>query len=291
MKKLFVLVNPISGKHKSHKALALLKKSLQTNQISHEIFQTEEDKNGWKTVQSELDASFTDLIILGGDGTINEAINGLKFDIPVGIIPCGSGNDYVKCLDLGANLDEQINSAIFGKPTHVDVGVCNGRKFLNGVGIGFDGQIVFDLVNQKTWIKGAMKYYYHVLKILSSYRAKPFSFQVDGQTHSKNLILLCIAKGTTFGGAFRLVPDAKLDDGKLHICEIGDLKPVKRFLNIGRLGKGSHTVLKEVEVLSAEKIFIKSQPQLHAHIDGEYFGNPPFEINILSKALTIRTKS
>jgi diacylglycerol kinase (ATP) len=291
LKKVFVLVNPVSGKGKSLKALALLRDLLDANEIQYAVFQTEKNKNGWQTVASHLDKHFSDLIILGGDGTINEAVNGLKYDIPVSIVPCGTGNDYVKCLKIGKHLKEQINTAVFGHPIPVDVGVCNDRKFLNGVGIGFDGQIVFDLVTQKTWIQGVAKYYYHVLKILSSYKAKPFSFLVDGQTNTKPLILLCIAKGTTFGGAFRLVPNSKLDDGKLHVCEIGDLKPLKRFLNIGRLGKGSHFVLKEVKNFTSEKLIVHSQPQLHAHIDGEYFGNPPFAFGVLPKSLKIRAYS
>ncbi|MFY0600125.1 MAG: YegS/Rv2252/BmrU family lipid kinase [Cyclobacteriaceae bacterium] len=290
-KNIFVLVNLVSGKKKAPKALKLLKESLEDEGLNYEVFFTQKERNGWQTVEQELKESFTDLIILGGDGTLNEAINGLKYDIPVGIIPCGSGNDYVKCLDLGKTLKDQVKTSIYGSIKKVDLGICNDRKFLNGVGIGFDGQIVADLVTQKTWIQGAAKYYYHVLKILSSYKAQPFHFHSDAVENKKSLILLCIAKGTTFGGAFKLVPDAKLDDGKLHICEIGDLKPIKRFLNISRLGNGTHIGLKEVGIHVAEKINIEGHAHLHAHIDGEYFGNPPFEFGVLKKELSIRVKS
>lgn len=287
-KKIFILTNPVSGKKKAPTALAMLKKQLEAKAIEYVTFLTQIEKNGWVTVKENLDSTFTDLIILGGDGTLNESINGLNYDIPVGIIPCGSGNDYVKCLELGKSLEEQIHTSIYGEVKHVDLGVCNDRKFLNGVGIGFDGKIVSDLVTQKTWIQGAAKYYYHVLRILSSYKARIFDFHLDDVPHKKELILLCIAKGTTFGGAFKLVPEAKLDDGKLHICEIGDLKPIKRFLNIGRLGSGSHTSLKEVKIHQKEKILVERQPQLHAHIDGEYFGSPPFEFGVLKGGLKVR---
>lgn len=288
LRKIFILLNPASGKRKAPKALRLLEETLQSEEINYEVFQTQKEKNGWKTVTENLDETFSDLIILGGDGTINEAINGLACNIPVSIVPCGSGNDYVKCLDLGESLKEQIHTAIHGQPKSVDVGICNGRKFLNGVGVGFDGQIVSDIITEKTWIKGAAKYYYHVLKILSSYKARIFDYETEGKQHQKSLILFCVAKGTTFGGAFRLTPGAELDDGKLHICQIGDLKPLKRFLNVGRLGSGSHTSLEEVSIFRSETLFIKEQPQLHAHIDGEYFGNPPFEFIIQHKALNIR---
>lgn len=291
MKKIFVLTNPTSGKRKALKALATLEEVLAADQVPYESHLTRVDCNGWQTVEQSLDETFTDLIILGGDGTINEAVNGLRRDIPVSIIPCGSGNDYVKCLDLGKTLHEQVETAISGKTKLVDIGICNNRKFLNGVGVGFDGQIVADMVSQKTWLKGAAKYYYHVLKILSSYKAKPFDFTLDQTNHQKDLILLCVAKGTTFGGSFKLTPDAVLDDGKLHICEIGDLKPLRRFLNISRLESGSHVELKEVLIHRAEELVINEQPQLHAHIDGEYFGNPPFRFSVLKGGLTVRVKT
>ncbi|MEP4532303.1 MAG: diacylglycerol kinase family protein [Cyclobacteriaceae bacterium] len=290
MKKIFVLTNPTSGKRTALKALAILEKVLTTDQVPYESHLTQTDRNGWETVGQELDETFTDLIILGGDGTINEAVNGLNYKIPVGIIPCGTGNDYAKCFNLGKSLQEQIQTAISGRIKPVDIGVCNDRKFLNGVGVGFDGQIVADMISQKTWLQGAAKYYYHVLKILSSYKAKTFDYKLNKERHKKDLILLCVAKGTTFGGSFKLTPNAVLDDGKLHVCEIGDLKPLRRFLNISRLEGGSHTVLKEVQMYQAEELMINEQPQLHAHIDGEYFGNPPFRFSVLTGGLRVRVR-
>ncbi|MEP4598688.1 MAG: diacylglycerol kinase family protein, partial [Cyclobacteriaceae bacterium] len=191
MKKIFVLTNPTSGKRTALKVLAILEKVLTTDQVPYESHLTQTDRNGWETVEQGLDETFTDLIILGGDGTINEAVNGLNYKIPVGIIPCGTGNDYAKCFDLGKTLQEQIRTAISGRITPVDIGVCNDRKFLNGVGVGFDGQIVADMISQKTWLQGAAKYYYHVLKILSSYKAKTFDYKLNKERHKKDLILLC----------------------------------------------------------------------------------------------------
>lgn len=288
MKKVFIVANPTSGKRKANEILEKLASALSAKEISHEAHLTTRQLNAWKIVERSLDASFTDMIVLGGDGTLNEAVNGLKLNIPVGIIAAGTGNDYVKVLDIGSTLDEQIETAISGQPKPVDLGSCNGRKFLNGVGVGFDGQIVADMMQQKTWLQGAAKYYYHVLKILASYRAKPFSFATGEDFRQKDLILLCIAKGSTFGGSFMLTPHAKLDSGRLHVCEIGDLKPLRRFLNIRKLETGRHDKLEVVKLYDAKTLRIEENPLLHAHIDGECFGKPPFEFEVLPKALHIR---
>ncbi len=264
---------------------------LKGHKLEHEIFYTERDKNGTVILEQHFNENFTDLIILGGDGTLNEAVNGLKYDTPISIIPTGSGNDYVKCLNLGQSLEDQIETALFGQVMRVDLGLCNGRKFLNGVGVGFDGQIVADMVREKTMIKGPAKYYYHVLKILASYAPKSFSFTDDHGTHKKKLILLCIAKGTTFGGSFKLNPEAKLADGFLHVCEVGELHPIKRFLSIPALSKGKHGRLKEVRFFKTNSLIIENQTELNAHIDGEYFGNPPFKFSVMEKALQVRVKA
>lgn len=288
MKKIFIIANPISGKLKAPRILALLVGVLNADRITHTIFETKEKSNAWEIVKQSLDSSYTDLIIIGGDGTINEAVNGLAYDIPVGILPAGTGNDYVKALKLGNKIEEQIQTAIYGVPCPVDVGMCNGRKFLNGVGIGFDGQIVADMLQKPTMIQGPAKYYYHVLKNLAGFQAQKFSYQVDERNMEESLILLCISKGTTFGGSFRLCPEANLSDGKLHLCKIGDMPATKRFVNIGRLQSGTHIELKEVSTGIASHVKIDSPPTLNAHIDGEYFGHPPYELSLLPLALRIR---
>lgn len=285
MRKLFILANLHSGKQNTEKKINALLRRVKAENLSHAVFYTSSEVN---QVREHLDDSYTDLVVLGGDGTLNQAVNGLVQNIPLSIIPCGTGNDYAKCFSLGKRLDEHIETALFGQETAVDIGVCNGRKFLNGVGIGFDGQIVADMIQEKTWIKGPAKYYYHVLKILASYKSRTFQYTVDDRDHQKDLILLCIAKGTTFGGSFVLTPKARLDDGLLHICEIGELSAPRRFANIARLQKGTHYVLPEVLFSTAQSLMISGNQLLFAHIDGEFFGSPPFEFAVIKHGLTVR---
>ncbi len=266
-----------------------LRKSLETKNIDFPVEDTGLTKSAWVSVEDKLDDSFTDLIIIGGDGTINEAINGLKFKIPVAVIPAGTGDDFVKMVNLGKTIEEHIETAINGDVIEVDLGICNGRKFINGVGIGFDGQIVEDMASKRIPIlKGHAAYYYHVLRILGGYREKHFAFSLDGMPLQNDLILLTIGNGSTFGGGFKLMPEAKIDDGFLEICEIGKISGLRRFLNVGRLSKGTHRKLKEVSFHKAKKVSVEGNPLLFAHIDGERLGQPPFEVRVLPKALALR---
>lgn len=286
-RKVFVVWNPLSGgkgKEIVNQFVHFLGDS-----YSFEVHDTRETKGAEKIVANKLDGSFTDLIIIGGDGTINEAVNGLQFDIPVSIIPAGTGNDFVKNVVIGKSREDQFHTALEGPIRRVDLGQCNERLFLNGVGIGFDGQIVEDMFSKRVpFLKGHAAYYYHVLRILGGYKNRDFSFTMKDRTMDKELILLTVGNGTTFGGGFKLMPEAKIDDGLLEICEIGKLSGAKRFLNIHRLSKGTHGSLNAVNFHRTTQIDIHENPALFAHIDGERMGQPPFSIKVHPKKLQLR---
>ena len=137
-------------------------------------------------------------------------------------------------------------------------------------------------------LKGHAKYYYHVLTILASYKERSFSYTINDESASSDLILMTIGNGTTFGGGFKLMPDAKIDDGFLEVCKIGAISAVRRFLNISKLSNGSHGRLSEVSFEKAKSVRIDKNDLLYAHADGEDIGQPPYDIQILPKALTLR---
>lgn len=288
-RKIFIVWNPFAGGN-AKSLCSQLSKRLAELAIAHQVFDTIKTMSATKTISESLDETFTDLIIVGGDGTINEAINGLKHDIPVGIIPAGTGDDFAKNVFLGKSKKERIETAINGEISRIDLGLCNDRKFVNGVGIGFDGQIVEDMITKRVgFLTGHAAYYYHVLRILASYKERTFKYQLDGKPYSKELILLTVGNGTTFGGGFKLMPKAKIKDGFLEVCEIGKVSPIRRFLNVARLSNGTHGSLKEVEFHQVKEIAVEAHDRLFAHIDGEQIGKPPFRIKVLPEALQLRT--
>ncbi|MEQ8581949.1 MAG: diacylglycerol kinase family lipid kinase [Marinoscillum sp.] len=284
----FVVANPASGSTRLEDILNDVIDFLNDRKYKYEVFLTSKKHNAWKIVEKNFDPSFTDLLIIGGDGTINEAVNGLQYDVPVSIIPNGTGNDFVKNYPVGHSIDDYLKVLETGVIHTIDLGLCNGRKFVNGVGVGFDGQIVADMLRKKSFLKGPTKYYYYVLRILATYKARSFKFVQDKSAWEKDLILLCVANGTTFGGSFKLTPDAEINDTILDVCEIGKISGLRRFLNIHRLKEGTHNRLPEVKLSRCKHLSIEENPLLEAHIDGEYFGHPPFEFGVLPNALRLR---
>lgn len=290
-RKFFVVANPASGRQKIHKMIRHLKDFFESQNCQFELFETSFEKRGHHTVEQNLNDSFTDLVVVGGDGSIYEAVNGLQKDIPVSFLPAGTGDDFIKNFKIGKDIREQLETIISGTVKVIDLGLCNDKKFVNGVGIGFDGQIVADMAKKEVrFLSGHAKYYYHVLQILSSYKEREFHYRIEGEELIRKNIAMTIANGTTFGGGFKLTPNAKLDDGFLDVCEIGKISAFKRYRNIYRLQSGTHGALKEINFYSVKEIYIDENPLLEAHIDGELLGNPPFLIKVLPQALKIRVK-
>lgn len=290
MRKILLIANPKAG---NNRAVGIAKKALQYFQqkgIDCQIEETSLSQNAEKAAQQHL-TDHTDLIVVGGDGTINETVNSIgSKDVTLSILSGGTGNDFIKNIDIGRNLNEQLDTALNGKTIEIDLGICNGRKFLNGVGVGFDGQIVRDMLHRRTWLKGHAGYYYHVLRILASYKVRSFKYTSDDVRSEKELILMTIGNGTTFGGGFKLTPDAKLDDGLLDVCLIGPISTTRRFLNVPKLSNGTHLKLSEIEAVRVKTLEIEENPLLEGHIDGEYLGQPPFSISLLPKALKVRVR-
>ena len=217
-RKFFVVANPASGRQKIGKMLRNLTDFFEQKECSYKLFETSFEKRGHHTVEENLTEEYTDLVVVGGDGSIHEAVNGLKHDVPVSFLPAGTGDDFIKNFTIGNSIREQLETILEGKEKVIDLGLCNEKKFVNGVGVGFDGQIVADMAKKDIrFLSGHAKYYYHVLAILSSYGDKTFSYQMEGETFERQNIAMTIANGTTFGGGFKLTHKARIDDALLHV--------------------------------------------------------------------------
>lgn len=289
-RKVLIVINPVAGKSSYEKRLHLLKQKLNEVQISYEQFFTEHgDAGKLKSIVAEQPA-LNEIFVMGGDGTLNYVVNEIQgMRLPISIVSNGTGNDSVKSLHGVLDFEKQVNIAIHGKIKHFDLGKCNDRYFVNGVGIGFDGEVVKEMVERGDKQGSHMDYLLTVLRIIARFKEKKIHFSMDGQAFSKKILLLTISNGTTFGGGFIINPFAKTNDGKLDVCILNEISPLKRFWHLPKLKTGAHYKIKESEFHLASKIQIEQTKELVAHLDGEYIGHPPFDISIEKETLLVRT--
>ncbi|MGZ5285674.1 MAG: diacylglycerol/lipid kinase family protein [Flavisolibacter sp.] len=228
-----------------------------------------------------LPGDFTEAWIMGGDGTLNHFINAYPdIHLPLTIFSGGSGNDFHWMLYGELPVDQQVELVLNTAPRDVDAGICNGRLFLNGLGIGFDGAIVKDLLGRKK-LSGKASYLLSILKHIINYHEKPCALEMQGEIISQDCFLISVANGSRYGGGFHVTPKASLTDGLLDINIVGRITPFKRIRYLPVIEKGEHLDLPFVQYRQVKTIRISAPVKLHAHIDGEYLFDSVFETTVL----------
>ena len=242
--------------------------------ISHKVF-----ISTWP----ETFDSFTEVWIVGGDGTMNWFINQYpSIQLPLALFGGGSGNDFHWMLYGDQPVEQQVEYVLQGTSQLIDAGICNEHFFLNGVGIGFDGAIVHDLLGKKK-LAGKASYLLSILKQIVGYHEKPCVLQMPDETIKQDCFMISVANGKRYGGGFHVTPGAILTDGLLDINIVGKISPIKRMKYLPVIEKGEHLNLEFIQYRQANKITIRSATKLHAHLDGEYLFADVFDIEVLPK--------
>lgn len=242
--------------------------------IKHAIFTTY-----WPQVWDSISEAW----IIGGDGTLNYFINQYpQIQLPLSVFKGGSGNDFHWMLFGDIEIEQQVEKVLLATPKMIDAGICNEKLFLNGVGIGFDGAIVKDLLGKKK-LAGKASYLFSIWKHLVDYSEKECTLRMNGETITQECFLISVANGMRYGGGIKVAPHASVTDGLLDVNIVGKIAPLKRIKYLPVIEKGGHTGLPFVQYKQTTKIQISAPVALHAHFDGEYFCSKFFDVKILPK--------
>ncbi len=231
---------------------------------------------------------FTDIFIVGGDGTLNYFINlypGIK--LPLVILKGGTGNDFHWLLFGNKTFDEQLRSALNEDPKPIDMGKCNERFFINGVGIGFEGAVAKALTGKKKH-PGKTSFLICILQKIVTYRSMYYSIKSVKFNLSGKKLFVDISNGRRAGGGFYVAPQAKADDGLLDVIISDALNLFQRLFYLPVIEKGNHLNLRCIQHSLTDKILIESNGPIQYHLDGEYFEAPKLSIEILPAALNFR---
>lgn len=238
------------------------------------------------------------IIIVGGDGSVHEAVNGLLASgrrVPLGIVAAGSGNDFAcNTLKLPHEPAAALERAFHGTLQDVDAGQVNGSYFANAFSLGLDADIAVAAHRLKRWplMSGARLYYSATLKqLFFGYQRCPwlsFKFDNGAWTEMHRYVLLAVNNGPTYGAGFRINPTADPTDGLLNVCVI-DYTPLLRALKLLPIvKKGEHVGIPEVHFFQVQKVEITSQVQVHMQMDGETTSARTYQAEILPGALWVR---
>lgn len=292
MRKYLFVVNPKAGKGRGEKILPQLKEILSAKNIDVEIFVTTKKGDARDIAHHSREKDIV-LVSVGGDGTVNEVINGLedKSNLILSVLPIGSGNDFARSLNLIGEW-AKVLEIIISKENYViiDVGKVKiwdkgsdapvSSYFINSCGIGFDAYVAF-FGNQNKVLRGLPLYLYSVLKALKLYRASHITGNFDNVKIDGKKLLIAIGNGQTAGGGFKLTPNAIMDDSLLDACIADNLSKKQILTVLPKAINGSHINL---DVIQYEK-FVEANLYLaepnYVHVDGEIISSNAEKINVV----------
>ena len=215
------------------------------------------------------------ILVVGGDGTLHEAANGLlRARVaprpPIAIIAAGTGNDYAKMAGTaGCRPTEAIRRLRGGQVRWFDAGEAWGEYFINSIGIGFDAEVARE-INGSRRGGGLLAYLAAVVKVIGRFKSFDAHVQADDRSFTDSMLLLEVGIGPSVGGGFRLTPFARPDDGLLDICAVQRLSVPGILTKLPLAMLGRHTKLKQVRSFRTTRLAVESPAgRLHAQFDGE----------------------
>jgi len=291
-KRWLFIVNSTAGRGKTGKMLSELITALNDLSFDYEIEVTKAPLHAIEITRRYVKNGFRKIVAVGGDGTVNEVVNGImksrKADeIQFGVIPKGGGNDFARNLHLDSNIERSLKVLLRGDTKEVDVGRIENNYFINALGIGFDAEVA---ENSKVIriLNGLPRYLLAILKTLFKLKARKIQIELNNEKFERSILLMSIGNGISAGSGFLLTPNAIIDDGVYDICIIKALPALRIFKLLPTAIKGDHINYPEVEIKQASLIKIKTDYPIPVYYDGEIpvLKNPlELEIELLQQKL------
>jgi len=229
--------------------------------------------------------------IAGGDGSVFEVVNGLMQaggKMPLAVLPVGTGNDFSKMFD-SPTWTQVCDKLVAGHTRNIDIGLCNGVYFANGIGAGFDAKVA-RMANGIRWLRGNAVYGVALLRTLAFHHDNPeVRITTDTDSFTHRMTMLAAANGRVYGGSFRIAPKAELDDGLIDVVFAENFSRGQILKLVPRVLRGTHLDLAGVHFLRTRQLTIEADRPLPVHADGEILqhGTEKLSISVLPGALPV----
>lgn len=285
MRKIAIIVNPVAGNGKTIDTLPVIKEVFNNYKDSIELKIVLSKNKGDVTVLANTISKegINEFIAVGGDGTLSELINGLDYTMntvyKVGIIPWGTGNDFIKSLNSEKNIEKILNNVIDDRTRLVDLGKVNEHYFINVCSFGIDGPIIRDTEKLKKVFPGHPAYLISTLKSGLVFKAQQTKVVIDDRKYNGNMILIAVGNGKYIGGGMNVCPEAKIDDGLFEVCLVNNVSKLKFMRKISKVYKGKLGEVEEVIYDRGRNISIEVEgDQYQINVDGNLIGTTPSKI-------------
>jgi YegS/Rv2252/BmrU family lipid kinase len=279
----FVIVNPLAGRGLGERSIPAIENRLRKANIDFKLMRTERPWHAAELAEQAARAGYDVIVCASGDGTINEALNGLmkarKAGINhsvFGVLAIGTGNDFAGGMGIPTNLEHSLNVLLASSRKKIDIGFVKGgdfpegRYFGNGIGIGFDAA-VGTAASKVRWTRGLPAYLIGAIATVFLYYTPPkVRILVDDVEIDQRSLMISIMNGKRMGGGFQMAPTSKGDDGLFDLCICETVPKLRVFGLIPHFLKGTQAGQPEIKMRRARKVTVTAiEGDFPAHADGE----------------------
>ncbi|HYF82806.1 MAG TPA: diacylglycerol kinase family protein [Clostridia bacterium] len=304
MEKIFIIVNPVSSNKVTAKEWPQFEKVLLGSGYEFEAALTERPGHATELTRQALNAGYKTIMSVGGDGTMNEVVNGffeggklMYEDSRLVVFSRGTGCDFIKTLGIKKGIEELLLTLERNEARKIDVGRVDfidtvgktvTRYFMNVADIGLGAETANRVNKHSKLLKGFLSFMLGAVSTIILYKNKNFEVVIDDKTVLKaRMNSVIIANGKYFGGGMKVAPEALVDDGVFDIITLGDLSKLELIKSFPLIYEGKHLSHPKVKMYRGSKVKVRSNGEGLIEVDGEIPGSDDAEFELLPKVLNI----
>lgn len=300
----FTIINPCSGSQKASTDWPVIESLLKKANIPYQPVFTGYRNHATELTREAIAGGWRRILTVGGDGTVNEVVNGIfqQNDVPttdftLAMIPVGTGNDWRRTIGIPIDYEEAVKTIHQGDIFTQDVGYVQylekgkpkGRYFINIAGMGYDAFVTSktNLMKELGRKMGVYSYLASLFGCLLKYKHTRVKVTADQEEITADLLSMNVGICKYSGGGMMQVPKAVPNDGLLDLTLIKKMSKLQIIKNVPKLFNGSFIHLPQVLSARGRKVIVESDPAIPLEVDGESLGSSPFEINILPRSINV----
>jgi len=288
VKRARLILNPSSGRERGPEHLESLTAALKRRFDEVTTTVTSGDGDAERAATAAAADGCDTLFVAGGDGTVNEAMNGLSSAnalerVTVGILPFGTGNDFAAALGIPLETDAALDILLQGREIRVDLGQVNGRVFVNTSGGGFIGEVSAAVTPQLKTIAGRLAYLIGGAQALLDFEpvSADITIHPGGQRLTHELYTFAVCNSRLIGGGRLIAPNAVIDDGLLDVCLIESMSALEFVALASKVAQGEHVSDPRVAYFQVSAIELELAREVNVNTDGEVFNVKRCEYRVL----------
>ena len=281
-----LVINPVAGQGRGASVGTHVAGYLNSRGIKYEIIIGRNGIDQADSLQRFLDRNpdCSGVIAVGGDGLLHLVLQKITpAQVPLAVIPAGTGNDFVRTLGWSIDdVDAILEAVLSKKPSSVDLGLVDGEWFAAILSTGFDS-IVNEKANAMSWPKGPMKYNAAIAIELPRFKPHHYEIVLDDRTISTQAMLIAVSNGRSYGGGMLVCPQADVSDGYFDVMVLHPVSKLEFIKVFPRVFKGTHITHPAVEIVRSKSVKITADAVAYA--DGERIGRLPVSAQCIPGAL------